>query len=535
MTHEKLKHKKFLAAALTLIMLFALAIPAFAEEVTYPGSITINKPDVSSISISEQTFNVYRILNLTMSDSETPAYAYTFNSDDFADFDSTYTANGETPLPAYVGGLDATERTAFAKAVWEWIYNDGDARVTPHGTGTVSQGEESVTITDLPLGYYLVYGAATSEGETVIAACALTNADPDGTVILKADAPTITKQVSDNATDGFGAYTDLNIGDTAYFKLTSAVPNMNGYTSYTYTVHDTLSAGLTFNSESVAVKVAETISEETPALTANSDYTVATTDLSDDEDFNIVFDPGVFITYTPGHAIEITYTATLNASAVVAGTAGNPNEVYLEYSNNPYDSEDTGETPESEVFVYTFKFDVFKYTLTNKEQADGETNRTALSNAEFELYPYVDDAVSETALKFTSSDGTYTVNNTSGSETLTSPEETGTFTIKGLDKGEYDLVEMKAPDGYNKLAAPITIKIDPVYDGTLSSYSIKLKDGDSYGAQGLTDGKVLVKNETGALLPESGGIGRTIFTVVGLLLMFGACVILIARRKTAER
>ncbi|MDR1204710.1 MAG: SpaH/EbpB family LPXTG-anchored major pilin [Peptococcaceae bacterium] len=521
---QTMRHKKFTAAALTLMMVFAFAAPTFAAG---PGSITITNPS-SSLSIDGHTFKAYRIFDLESYSGSN--YAYKIN-EDFADF--TYNTYTGAEIAGYLDTItdDPDALNAFAAAVWDYI--DGAGAVVAVGTETAS-GNSSVTISGLDLGYYLVYSGDFSDGNSgsLVAAHILTTTDPDGVATLKADLPTIEKKVSDNATVGFADYTDLNIGDTAHFMLTSKVPNMNGYTSYVYTVHDTLSEGLTFNND-VEVTVGGA------SLTENTHYTIddAPQGGYSAESFIIEFDPEEFIKLNSGADIVITYSATLNAGAAVAEPGdyeGDSNEVYLEYSNDPYGG-GTGETPEDEVFVYTFKFDIFKYTLTDKEAADDLGNRTGLENAEFELRADAGDA--GTAIEFVYENDIYrTAMASEGGTAITAltSDEDGNIEIRGLKAGTYYLVETEAPEGYNQLTAPIEVVIEEgTYDpvaGTLS-YTLRVYNGSGYD----TVTEVNVLNNTGFVFPESGGIGRTVFTVVGLLLMLGAGVTLVARMKTAGR
>jgi fimbrial isopeptide formation D2 family protein/LPXTG-motif cell wall-anchored protein len=546
-----MRHKKLLATALTLVMALALAAPAIPVFAAGDGSITITNPS-TSLSIDGHTFEAYRIFELESYSGTN--YAYKIDTD-FAGFTyavsgTTYAATGPNLLSTYLGTIkdDIDAINAFAAAVYTYITTQSiTADMTATGSG--SAGSETAVMSGLDLGYYLVYSGTFSDGNggDLVAAHILTTTDPNANVTLKADLPTITKTVaggpsgpsSTPPTSGYGAYVDLNTnmlssaGDYVWFKLTSAVPNMTGYSSYTFTVHDTLSPGLSVPSSNLAVWVFidDVIDESDAQLnnTGNQYYAATVTGgaAGAETKIEIAFDPDEFVNFTPGHSIEIYYAAVVNKDAATA-TSGNPNTAWLKYSNDPYLTTTT-ETVKSTVHVFTYTFDILKYTLTDPDENDEEGNRTKLAGATFELYK---EAELENKVKFSYSDGVYYVN--LGAITELVSDENGEIKIFGIDSGTYFLVETEAPDGYNLLTDEIEIRIVlGTYDPATGTLTYELQTYDDEEDDFVQVSQVGVKNNTGVEFPESGGIGRTIFTLVGLLLMLGAGVVLIARRKTA--
>ena len=228
----------------------------------------------------------------------------------------------------------------------------------------------------------------------------------------------------------------------------------------------------------------------------------------------------------------------MNSDAVV-GNPGNPNEVTLTYSNNP-NPDGTGSTdttPKDEVVVFTFDINV--------EKVDGALESTDpkyyLSGAEFALFSNEGDANDAAAdpsklskaLKFTGSNGQYTKDDTNGSTTLTVDGD-GKVNIKGLDQGTYYLVETKAPTNYNRLTSPKAVALTPTYNFETYDSHEPGRTNDilsSVSINNVSEGKVTVENYSGSTLPETGGIGTTIFYVVGGILVIGAAVLLITRRR----
>jgi fimbrial isopeptide formation D2 family protein/LPXTG-motif cell wall-anchored protein len=537
--NETMKHRKLLATVLTLVLAFALASPAAPVFAADNGKITITNPS-TAISIDGVTFYAYRIFDLESYDNDTGNYAYKIN-EYFEDLvyqvgSDTYGEGGGSHAGTIADYLSDTasysdQLNTFANWVYENYIDEaafGGSPLTVTGTS-----DQTAIFDYLPLGYYLVYTAGfDTNGDSnvdLVAANILTTTDNAVTVTLKADLPTLEKGVSDTTDGEPEMSTDLNIGDTAYFTLTSAVPNMNGYTSYTYIVHDTLSAGLDFD-DNVAVKIdSVTYNDFTLTYTVNDDDT---TTIAIDVDLDSLIDP--VNNANTGKSIVITYSATLNSVAVVvASGVGNPNKAYLEYSNNPYDANEKGTTPDETVNVYTFEFDIFKYTVDDNETpADtADDFDKGLQFAEFELHTNAD---SDTPKWFVLDSGVYKVvagSSVSGAtKTLISGSD-GKIKIKGLDQDTYYLKETKAPVGYNALTAPTTVTINASYNNN-NGYLTEYKVNNTIASTAVPV-EIKVRNNTGIEFPESGGIGRTIFTVIGLLLMLGAAVILIARRKTA--
>lgn len=391
---------------------------------------------------------------------------------------------------------------------------------------------------------------------------------------MKAHAPTVDKDIvnadsteGDN-TDGKG--TAVHVGDHVTFKLTSEVPDTTGYSSYTFILEDTLSHGLTLDLNTQGgvdfnVTVSWAVSGET--LATSSNVTLKKVDslneLTGDSYFLESGNKKIYISlnvmkegYEAGDAITITYTATLNESAL--STDKETNTVKLTYSNNPTNSTSTETTPEKKVYVYDFDIVIDKYT-------GNKTGGTRLSGAEFVLLNADKDKYYQGvwSYTYTSGDDTVTVYSADGktfyntkelSETVTIPENTtptkgtvvkvnwvdsvdnathvttdstGAASFQGLDSGSYHLRETVAPDGYNLLKEDQAVTITATYaaDGTLSDSSAKSEPSSQYKQTQP------VLNNTGAELPDTGGMGTTLFYIAGGILVLGTVVLLVTRKR----
>lgn len=521
-----MKHmKKFVGLVLAMIMALAMTMTAFAATVTVP----------SDGILKDHTFTAYQIFSGReeggiLSDVQwgsgidSTAFLAALRADTI--YGSLFIDCTDAVAVAKVLG-DNNTNEALANAVAKIAY------ANKSGTGTeLTSGNN--TLAD---GYYLIVDTTKNVAEGSAYNTALLQVVGDDIQItVKTDAPTVEKKVlEDDKYDQDGGYgtgyndvADYNMGDAVPFHLIGSVPDMSRYDTYKYIFHDTLSAGLTLNEDSIKVYVAsdkagtdkEEIRGWTKAVNEQS-FTVSFTDLKTVS--------GV----SQGKYIIVEYTATLNQNAVV-GLEGNPNTVYLEYSNRPDqsgsgDKDNTGNTPEDKVIVFTYELDTTK--------VDGQDNTKKLEGAEFKLH----NADNKWAIVDSNSKVTGWSDTEEGGSTLTS-DTNGLFKVIGLDDGTYYLKETKAPTGYNQLSSEIAVVITATTtngqnwtDGQASNALTKLEvtadgtagTGDiSTGIAGIT-----VANNKGSTLPETGGMGTTIFYVFGTILVLGAAIMLIAKKR----
>lgn len=473
-----MKHMKKLASLLlALVMVLSLGTTAFAEGET--GSITINDAVVG------QTYTVYQILDLESYNVSANAYAYKATTawNTFINSNAIKGTYMEVDAQGYVTWKDGADAAAFAKAAQKYAKDNSIAN-----QGSVTATTTTVSFTGLDLGYYLV-------DTTLGTLCSLDTTNPDVVMEEKNEVPTNVKTVEEDSTGNYGEKNDADIGQTVNFK--STITAQAGAENYVF--HDTMSAGLTYTGVTG-------ITLNGTAVDA-SNYTVVTEGLTDGCTFEVRFTQAFCDTLKANDQIVISYTATLNENAVIAGE-GNPNTSKLSYG----DSSNTKYTPDSQTKTYTWDVDVFKYTM------DGETEK-ALAGATFTLSKNADG--SNPIALVSEGNNVYRVAKTGETGTVTeiTTDATGKFTIKGLDADTYYLTETKAPAGYNKLAGPVTIVIGE--NGVVN--------GTTEVPQGVDEVKVL--NQSGTELPSTGGMGTTIFYIIGAILVIGAAVLLIARKR----
>ena len=561
---------RFMAVLMAMTMILSMSMTAFAADAP-KGTLTVNN------TVAGKTLDLYQIFTATKSGDNV---AYTLNSAYEGFFKNNTRISGSESLTGealsdaaynYVKtqvGTDGSNGAAFAKEIMKWILENTTIVETTHTTATTTAG--TTVIDNLAYGYYVVYplGAtdtSTAPGnETVKSVASLVSVTGvDATVNMKSNYPTVDKKIIpaqsgsgitvgaivDGSWEGnhqlelddendpedtiapHGAADekkagDFGIGDTVTYQLTSKVPDMTGYTSYTFKFTDTLSKGLDLKAI-LSVKVGSTelkagkTGANTYALSYDKTNRILTVTLNDFYNF---YKDHV------GETITVVYTATLNKDAVI-GMNPNTNKAVVEYSNDPK-SDGTGTSEPSIVKVHTFDFTIFKYYLKDQKN---QNDKTALAGAEFELYKAnTEGTAADTNAKIN------IIDENNGVYRQATPEEAsaagftsakivsdddGKVLVKGLKAGTYYLKETKAPDGYNKLLSDIKIEITAKYNdatGELESYSvIYTYNGNSTTVTNndkATSPEVPVENKTGAQLPSTGSKGALMVTLAGIVL-----------------
>lgn len=492
--------KKIAAIMLSIMMVLGMASVVSADPTT-SGTSTATKGKITiDNAIAGQTYKIYQILKLESfsgkpsSGANTGNYAYKVVSE-WNEFITTGEGNAYLEsTDGYVkwkGTTDDARVAEFAKKALAYATNKNLTATKTEDQVTT----KTVEFTDLALGYYLVDSSAG-------ALCSLNTTDTDVTIQEKNDVPSVKKEVQEDSTSAWGDSNTADIGQTVNFQTTiTAQPGAQNYV-----LHDKMDEGLTFTDGSVAVKFKT--SETERELTENTEYTLTTSRLTDGCTFEIAFTQAFCNTLATDDQIIVTYSATLNND--VESKKDYKNETWLKYGDSNNTNHDTTTTK-------TFELPVFKYTGTD----------TPLENAKFELKRKGEtDAIA--LIKKTSVTGTtptyegdiYRVAKTGESGTVTevTTPASGKFKIEGLDADTYYLTETQQPDGYNKLSASIKVVI--AEDG-----SITVND------QTPSVNEVKVLNNTGSLLPSTGGSGTTLIYILGAILVLGSSVVLITKKR----
>lgn len=514
--------KKVFAAAAAIATVFGLVATTVATaNAADNATLTVSTTDAKFAS---KTVNAYKMFSATVSGDGT-AVSYTL-TDEWKSFFEDSAASGLTGVTSenvndkaneYVSELKNDDLVAFATKASNWAQtkaNNIAAGATATVSADASNGKYTATFAGLDYGYYVVAVPGATLANTSGQYATLVSVDrANVTADIKGDLPTVDKKVQVGSTGK--DVTDAKIGDTLTFTLTSTIPDMSAYDTYTFNFKDTLSKGLTFERVTSV-----TVDGVAAPLTVGTDYTVTTPTAPDNTLTVAMNDFKNKQQANAGKKITVTYTATLNENAVVGG-AGNTNSAKIQYSNNPSTNE-TGESEPSKVRVFTYGFTVDKYT--GDEYTDAATR---LAGAEFTLAPkdgtaisFVQvDAGSETA------NAEYRVAKTDeeGATTTIITPASGKVVFQGLKNGEYTLTETKAPAGYNKLASAIGVKVNGQNDGTdTTNATVTITYNNNNGSnydQTASNGVIPVQNKSGAILPGTGGMGTIAFTVIGVLVI----------------
>ena len=564
--------KKILAILVVLCVVFSCgALAAIAAEPT--GSITIQNPGNSNATVAGKTFKVYKIFDATTSGNNT-SYSWYKDGGNIPFYDFFYGANGIVGQNVENGNVQGAvkylaeknsggnnfELSQVAEKLHDYIVEKNIAYVEKI---TASDTATSVTVSDLSYGYYLVYDDTDLSGDgtsAVRSAVMLSNVNKDAVITLKANRPQILKQIKKH-NEEYGKGTSVSIGDTVTFKITTVVPSHTLYTDYTYYVEDVMHDGLVLDVDSIKVYQND--------IELEGDFTLTTTELSEGVDFKVDFTALMNDDdkYEIGDELVIIYDAKVT-NAIQAQKA-NQNTAKLTYSNDPTAPTSTGSVSDvANVYSYQFVFTKFA------EDTHGVLTNVRLAGAEFKLFRVVegqeDQLITFTTIEknheSTEEGGqatTYTQyvvaeGNTGSIDTLTTHNKgeatislghlnmgghLGDVSIFGLAEGTYKLVETKAPDGYVIADKPFEIKIEDQI-GELGSVGTLTVTGQYDGeignivnTNGIAESILTVwaeiTNRPGSALPETGGIGTTLFTVLGVILMAGAVAFFISRKRNS--
>lgn len=473
--------KKIAAIMFAFIMVVSMSCNVKADDTTTAtekGTITINK------AIDGQTYTIYKLLDLESYVPETATQTGLYSYKPAAEWKSFFeTAEAKKYITVdkngYANWVKGANQAEFAQEALDYATANNISN-----KGTKPASNNTVKFEHLDLGYYLV-------DSSVGSLCVLNTTNPDLTIAEKNGVPSVEKGVSNTQNGTYGTSNNASIGDTVYFKTT--ITAQAG--AKNYVLHDTMTNSLTFNND---VKVTYNGAQ----LSSPNDYTVSTSNI-DNCTFEITFTESFLNKLTANSKIYVTYSAAVNDNAVVKVPM--TNKTHLTYGDK------NTETNKPETITKTFGITVFKYTGDNK----------ALEGAEFKLStdPSCKDTTKD--LKFKNLEGKYRYN-TSGDTTLKSSDK-GYIHIEGLKEGTYYLKETKAPDGYNLLKTPVKIRID-------SEGKIYVDDSTN-----VNTGDVKVKNNSGTLLPSTGGMGTTMIYLVGAVLVLGSGVVLATKRRVKNK
>lgn len=496
-TRKNFKTLFMLAVAMVLAM--AMSITALAAG----NTLTINSGD----SVN-RTYEIYRIFNGNRAEGDVLSNI-TWNtsavkSDDLL---TALIANNTALGTSFAGDMSAAKVAEEMAKITEEAKIVKLADIISDNVSTATDtksGSSSVAFDELADGYYFVKETTATAGTDASRSRYMLQILGSQTITAKREKPTVDKKINDN---GPKIANEANIGEDVNYEIKSTVPVTTGYDTYSMIFTDTLSKGLTYN-EDLKIFV-DGVDKTTEALAAGA--TITTPAIAEGTQIVVTIPDAKVAPFGDGKVITLKYSAKLNDKAVLA-PSDNPNAVNLQYSNDPSDSSKKGKTPDSIVKTYTTSL------LVQKTEADGTT---PLKGAKFKVNKY-DDATSAWVEYKT--------------ETAVSEDDAtlGQLKLDRLGAGKYQIIETEAPAGYNMLTNPtIEITIACLYDadGKFDKFTFTQTSSDPNVSTNVNTGVVTVKNTNGLVLPTTGGIGTTIFYVVGGILVLAAAVLLITKKR----
>lgn len=496
--------KKIAGFILAFAMILAIAMPSVVmADDNYTITITP--------TTSDHTYEAYQIFGGKLSNDTLSDITW---GNGITDAGKTallnkYGATDAAGLARKLSGFasNSADVKAFAKKAGKYLQNPTSAKAV----------DNTATIKVAKAGYYLIKDKDNTLGTTDETYTEfILKVVKNQTVAPKSDKPTSEKKVKDindsteTAMTGWQDSADWDIGDKVPFQLKGTVAaDYDNYKVYKMTFHDHESEGLTFDKDSVKVSV------DGQPITDTTKYQVVTEHLENNYTFEVRFaDLRKISNVHAGSVITVEYESELNKDAVI-GSLGNPNEMYMEFSNNPNDEQggEIGKTPVDKVIVFTYK------TIINKVNPEG----TPLEGAEFKLEKKVGDKWIEKAV----------IKNDKGT----------TFTFKGLDDGLYRLTETKTPSEYNTMNPnPLEFEITATHDESdaepqLLTLTGDVKTGDVSFKSSLENGSLTanVVNHKGSELPSTGGMGTTILYVAGAVMILAAGAFLVMQKKAEDK
>lgn len=507
--------KKIAAIMFAFMMVVSMSCNVKADEGSSSSSSSPTTKGTITITNAKEgeTYKLYKILSLE-------SYSYTGNDKDKGNY--AYTLTGDTKWDNFIknqatqyfkfddtnkyltwtGTMDEARVKDFAQLALKFARNESN-NVQPIQK-VEKTNSSTVKFDNLDLGYYLV-------DSSVGSLCVLNTTNPNLTIAEKNGVPSVEKGVSNTKNGTYGTSNNASIGDTVYFKTTiTAQPGAQNYV-----LHDKMTEGLTFDKNSVNVTLHKKATNVDETLGTNADYNVEITNLEKTDPkctFHINFTQTLCDRLAANDTITVTYSATLNENAVIAGE-GNKNETKLKYG-------DSQETQPSVTNTKTFKMDVFKFYIDKNDL----TTEKGLADAKFTLSKNKNGT--DPIKLIDKGSNTYRVAKTDETNTITEviTPDNGRFTIQGLGAGTYYLTETKQPAGYNKLANAIEIEID-------NNGNIKVNKNGTLTSATQVD----VENKTGTVLPSTGGAGTTMIYLVGAVLVLGSGVVLATKRRVKDK